>query len=748
MTLLVFVSVFLAYLRALPPALAPWRDTGEMTLASWTLGVAHPTSYPLYVLLGRLVSIPPLGNFAYRLNLLSAAAGAGAVALLFAATRRRHGAWPALAAAAWLALNADFWTVSQVSEMYSLWVLGAVALMVAAQACAEDPTERLWPGFCFLSGLLLANRLDVLLWAPGLLWIALSTRPLAEGEDGLWAGLAFVVFPAAAAATGSNAPFAALVALTALWRARGPGMARRVGLAAAAGLAGLSVYLFLPVRSATAPLLDWNHPAVLANFLDSILRTRYGGTLDLISKSYALGANFDANLRLWGAHLWDAFGPAGLLAALCGVAAGFRADRRRWLGRAACWWWSGPVFLFLANLPPNSHAAAIVEPHYLLSDAALLFWAADGAAALLRRAEAALPRLMARSAAPALAAAALAWPLWRGVPARQDRREHFYAYDFAKNALRAAPPGAAIVAKKDVQLYALWHYHGVQGWRPDVRVVAQGLAGSPWYVAGWRRTDPGLPVSALNVAGGWSALAAGGRPVLATQDAELPPEVAASARARGVLLAAVPAAPPDEGGQWELIARRGLFRYGEEPDFFTSDLVDEYAAASYRRGLDLHKEGRAAEATARFEDAWRMNWDFPEVPLFEGYMAAVAGRWAEAAELGALCDGLFARKLRFAEEFRALPDLKATVRRQAAEAATQTGVALEKSGRRDDAAAEYRRALSLFPLAQTHYDLAVLLWNRDWGAVDAELGEALRLDPGHAEARAAYAKRLALGVRR
>lgn len=737
--LLVFVSVFLVYLRALPPALAPWRDTGEMTLASWTLGVAHPTSYPLFVLLGRALAAVPLGNFAYRLNLLSAAAGAAAAALLFAFVRRRHGGLPALAAAAWLAGNASFWAVSQVSEMYALWVLGAVGLMAAAQAAAEDAGERLWPGFCYLSGLLLANRLDLLLWAPGLLWIALSARPAADGEDGLWTGLAFVAFPVAAVVTGSNAPFAVLVVATALWRARGPGMGRRVGLAAAAGLAGLSAYLFLPVRSATGPLLDWNHPAALSNFLDSILRTRYGGTLDLISRSYAAGANFDANLRLWGAHLWDAFGPAGLAAALAGAAYGFRADRRRWLGRAACWWWSGPVFLFLANLPPNPHAAAIVEPHYLLSDAALLFWAADGAAALAGAS---------RALGPALAAAALLWPLWRGVPVRQDRREHLYAYDFAKNCLRAAPPGAVVVAKKDVPLYALWHYQTVQGWRPDVRVVAEGLSGSPWYRADWSRRDPTLPVGPLTVPEGWPALAAGGRPLLAAQDADLPAPVAAGARARGLLLAVSPSTPGDDGGPWELVVRRGAYRHDEPPDFFTADLIEEYAAASYRRGLDAQKAGRAEEARLRFDDAWRMDWDFPEVPLFEGYLAAVAGRWAEAAAVGALADALFARKLAAAEDFRALPELKAAIRRQAAESATQTGVALEKDGRRDEAAAEYRRALGLFPLAQTHYDLAVLLWNRDWAGVESELAEALRLDPSHAEARAAFEKLRAMRARR
>ncbi|MFI5347262.1 MAG: protein O-mannosyl-transferase family [Elusimicrobiota bacterium] len=726
MTLVVFASIFLVYLRALPPALAPWRDTGEMSMASWTLGVAHPTSYPLFVLLGRAARWVPLGNFAYRLNALSAVAGAAAATLLFAFVRRRRGTFPALAAAAWLAFNAEYWTVSQVSEMYAVWMLCAVALMALALAASETADERLWPAFCFFAGLLLGNRLDLVLWAPGLLWVAMSGRPASNGGDGPWALIAFFVFPAAAVATGSNLPFAGLIALTALWLARGPGMRRRLAVAAPAGAGGLSVYLYLPVRSASGPLLDWNHPAVLSNLLDSILRTRYGGTLDLISKNYATGEMFGDNLRRWGAHLWDAFGPAGLAAVLLGCAAGFREDRRRWLGRAACWWWSGPVFIFLANMPPNPHSAAILDPHYLLSDVVLVFWAADGVAALASAGPA---------AAPAFAAAALLWPLWRGVPGRADRRSHFYNYDFARNVFAAAPPGAVVVAKKDVQLYALWHYQTVQGWRPDLKIVAQGLAGSAWYIADWRRRDPTLAVSSLAAPEGWAALAGGGRPVLATQDAELPPAVAASAVARGILVAASPIAGGGEESAWDFVSRRGPMHYGETPDFFTSDLIDELAVASYRRGLDLHKRGRGAEATVRFDDAWRMNWVFPEVPSYLGYMAAVDSRWGEAESLDAAAVDLYARKLALADDYRALPDLKAAIRRSAAETSTQHGVTLEKLGRRDEAAASYRRALALFPLAQAHYDLAVLAWGRDWAAVEENLSEAVRLDPNHAEAR-------------
>ena len=107
---------------------------------------------------------------------------------------------------------------------------------------------------------------------------------------------------------------------------------------------------------------------------------------------------------------------------------------------------------------------------------------------------------------------------------------------------------------------------------------------------------------------------------------------------------------------------------------------------------------------------------------------------AEAAASYALADGLFAEKLALADRYRALPAVVSGLRRQAAESATHSGVAHEKLGDAAGAEAHYRRALALYPLAETRYNLAVLAWGKDWAAAEEHLVEALRLDPGHAAA--------------
>ncbi|HAM34947.1 MAG TPA: hypothetical protein DEB40_04125 [Elusimicrobia bacterium] len=741
----VFLASFVLYVATMPPALAPYRDTGEMSVASRTLGVAHPTSYPLYVQLGHAAQGVPLANPAYRLSLLSAFCGALVLAGLFY-LGSRWGAGAGSAAALLMGLNATFWSVVQVQEMYALGLLFGVLLQGLVWRLAERYSERIWLFFALAYGLCLANRLDMLLWAPGLLWIALGAdgprRPVAY-----WAGACFLIFPGLMVISGSNAPIALLVLGTVLWRAPHERRWRWLLQSLFFGLLGLSVYLFLPIRSATAPFLDWNHPAVLGNFLESLLRTRYGGTLDLLSKNYAKGELFGANLVLYGRHLWENFSIVGLAAAAWGCFECARSRPRRWLGMAAAWWWSGPVFLLMANMPPNPHAAAIVEPHYLLSDMILVLWAAQGIGGLM------VSRIQLRRAwAWAACALLAAVPLWSGRLAQMNRRQHFFSYDFARNVFRSVSPGGTIAAKKDVQLYALWHYRNVQGWRPDLRLVSQGLAGASWYQADMRRAEPDLYVGPLRDGADWRRFLDLDAPAFATMDAELPSDILASGRGRGLVYAwdlVAGEAPGQEQALWDLMSRRGRYDYEDQPDFFTSDLVGNYAQARCAEGRRLFAAasgekraaaafgGRgplAAAAQAAFLSAWAMQWPLAEPANFLGFMAFSRGDFPEARRYYSLAARLNEATRRLTEEYHSLPDLKAGVLRAAADAYMQVGVACEKLKDVPAAEAAYQRSLALFPAAQTRYNLAVLFWTSDPVRAEAELVEALRLDPNHSEA--------------
>ncbi len=138
--LLLFAGVFGLYLRTLAPGLL-FGDSGEFQVAAWTLGLAHPTGYPLYLLLGSLwqhllalFGVSP----AFALNCVSAFFGALTVSLLYltlidwlqsALGVRRL---VALLGALLLAVNPTFWSQSLIAEVYTLHAFFLILILHTA----------------------------------------------------------------------------------------------------------------------------------------------------------------------------------------------------------------------------------------------------------------------------------------------------------------------------------------------------------------------------------------------------------------------------------------------------------------------------------------------------------------------------------------------------------------------------------------------------------------------------------------
>ena len=78
-------AVFLVGLIVYSWTLAPTvtlTDSGELIVAAYGLGVAHPPGTPLWVMLAHLASLVPVGNVAVRINFSSAVFAALACAML------------------------------------------------------------------------------------------------------------------------------------------------------------------------------------------------------------------------------------------------------------------------------------------------------------------------------------------------------------------------------------------------------------------------------------------------------------------------------------------------------------------------------------------------------------------------------------------------------------------------------------------------------------------------------------------
>jgi hypothetical protein len=130
----VLLGALVLYVLTCAPG-ALWQDSGVYQYRirhndmEGELGLA--LSHPLYHIIGIIVKYIPIGEFGYRINLISAAAGAIAVANLFLLLRlwlKRN--LPGIIAAVTLALSHTFWRHAVIAEDYTLYAALLLAELV------------------------------------------------------------------------------------------------------------------------------------------------------------------------------------------------------------------------------------------------------------------------------------------------------------------------------------------------------------------------------------------------------------------------------------------------------------------------------------------------------------------------------------------------------------------------------------------------------------------------------------------
>jgi hypothetical protein len=146
---LVGIAALALYVRTLAPSLL-WGDSAEFQTLSYTLGMTHPSGYMTQIIFGKLFTYIPVGNIAYRVNLMSAFFGALAVAETYLIVRLLGGGRiPALGASVLLTLTEGFWWRALLAESYApaAGMLATIWLLVLLWRNTGKQT------FLFLAGL-------------------------------------------------------------------------------------------------------------------------------------------------------------------------------------------------------------------------------------------------------------------------------------------------------------------------------------------------------------------------------------------------------------------------------------------------------------------------------------------------------------------------------------------------------------------------------------------------------------------
>jgi hypothetical protein len=252
-------------------------DSGELAMACKHLGIAHPTGYPLYTILGNLAARFPAGTLIIRENVLSLLFTAFAAGFLFLFVlqilRKYRFPFGGKSAAAFVAIFTAFspvwWSQGTTNEVYSLnLLLIPVSLWSLSNYAKAGKENYRWLVFsAYTLGLCLANHLSAVYVIPGVLYIIIvEIRHSRLRLKSLWPLALFILFP-------------------------------------------VTLYLVLPIRARFKPFLNWGN----------------------VNDSYF----FYKHITGWQYRVWMFTNPLGIfdnLSTRIGPAIGLIYDQFKWYG--------------------------------------------------------------------------------------------------------------------------------------------------------------------------------------------------------------------------------------------------------------------------------------------------------------------------------------------------------------------------------------------------------------------------------
>ncbi|MEW6097522.1 MAG: DUF2723 domain-containing protein [bacterium] len=458
--IVVLLGVFLIYLKTLTPDIG-FHDSGDMISASFHLGICHPPGYPFYNLFGKLFStLLPIGNIAYRFNLISAISASLACMMVYFITlklRVNSSPWsakrdsvisklvtvnfviPAIVASLMLAFAVTFWEQAVVAEKYAMNALFATLLIFILLKWAEAMSieqktssytlqaQRLLYLFSFTLGLSFTHHMQTIFVVPASIFFIIVI---------CWQNRKssfFVLRPSS------------LVKMSCCF------------------ILPLFLYLYLPIRASAHPPLNWGNPVTFPRFIDYITLKAYKHFF--ISSPQVWFQNLQHHLTHFFTHQ---FTPWIVCFGLIGLILGIM--KRKIIG----------IFLLLILLTDIAssirYGISNIEDYYIPGFIIFSIFIGYGVMGISRL-------ILSLVHNPLIIIPLILLPIipYTNHHFHCNHRNYFFAHDLGVSLLKNLDTNAALFLKGDVNGFPVWYLHYVENKRKDVALIDTPFLFQDWY---------------------------------------------------------------------------------------------------------------------------------------------------------------------------------------------------------------------------------------------------------------------------
>ncbi|HEA46984.1 MAG TPA: DUF2723 domain-containing protein, partial [bacterium] len=433
---------------------------------AYTLGITHPPGHPIYCLLGRLFTFLPFGPVAYRVNLMSAFFASLTIVLIYLIILKIQDQGsriqdhqtsflchvPAIVAALSLAFSKSFWSYALVTEIYTLKAFFLALLIFILLKWKESFDQRPATSdqrpatctrylylFALIYGLSFSNHITMVLFLPAFLYFVLITdwRAVFNPKNVILVILLFTF--------------------------------------------GLSLYLYLPIRSLQNPPLDWGDPETFRTFIQHVSGGQYHYRLFDLPLNKILQQIKRYSLIIFQEFTW--------LPIAIGIFGLFSLIRRR-----SFLLFTGLLFLIEAAFNLSNFKFELPSHFYIPSFLIFSLWIGYGIGSLFHLLTF-CPRVQ-RAGFYSLAFLLLLVPLAPLVANYKEanQSQDYQTYDLGRNILDSLKKDAILIGGDS---FTYWYLQYVENQRRDVITISRGHIPHfyPWYLRQLKTRYPDLIVA-------------------------------------------------------------------------------------------------------------------------------------------------------------------------------------------------------------------------------------------------------------